>query len=50
MFITREFILERLEGYIDRQNCLVAYDNKKFYKNEFRDGVQLILEILKTEK
>ena len=47
---TREFILERLEGYIDRQNCLVAYDNKKFYKNGFRDGVQLMLEILKTEK
>ena len=46
---TREFILERLEGYIDRQNCLVAYDKKKFYKNGFCDGVQLMLEILKTE-
>ncbi len=47
---TREFILERLEGYIDMQNCLVAYDNKKFYKNGFRDGVQLMLEVLKNEK
>ena len=47
---TREFILEKLEGYIDRQNCLVTYDNKKFCENRLRDGVQLMLEILKTEK
>ena len=46
---TREFILERLEGYIERQCCLNAYDNERFYKNGFCDGVQLILEILKFE-
>lgn len=47
---TREFILERLEGYIERQNCLNAYDNEKFYKNGFCDGVQLMLEILKEKE
>lgn len=47
---TREFILERLEGYMERQNSLIAYDNEKFYKNGFCDGVQIILETLKTEK
>ena len=46
---TREFILERLEGYIERQNCLNAYDNEKFYRNGFCDGVQLMLEILKND-
>lgn len=47
---TREFILERLEGYIERQKCLTAYDNEKFYKNGFCDGVQIMLEILKADK
>ena len=47
---TREFILERLEGYMERQNSLIAYDNEKFYKKGFCDGVQIILEALKTEK
>lgn len=47
---TREFILERLEGYMERQNSLIAYDNEKFYKNGFCDGVQIILEALKIEK
>ena len=47
---TREFILERLEGYMERQNSLIAYDNEKFYKNEFCDGVQLMLEILKEKE
>ena len=46
---TREFILERLEGYMERQNSLIAYDNEKFYKNGFCDGVQIILEALKNE-
>lgn len=47
---TREFILERLEGYIERQNCLNAYDNERFYKNGFRDGIKIMLETLKNEK
>ena len=47
---TREFILERLEGYIERQNSLIAYDNEKFYKNGFYDGIQIILEALKSDK
>ena len=47
---TREFILERLEGYMKRQNSLIAYDNEKFYKNGFCDGIKIILEYLKNEK
>ncbi len=47
---TREFILERLEGYMERQNSLIAYDNEKFYKNGFCDGIKIILEALKIEK
>ena len=47
---TREFILERLEGYMERQNSLTAYDNERFYKNGFCDGIQIILEALKNEK
>ena len=47
---TREFILERLEGYMKRQNSLIAYDNEKIYKNGFCDGIKIILEALKNEK
>jgi hypothetical protein len=47
---TREFILERLEGYLKRQNSLTAYDNEKFYKSGFCDGVQLVLEALEKGK
>ena len=47
---TKEFILERLEGYMKRQNSLIAYDNEKFYKNGFCDGIKIILEALKNEK
>ncbi len=47
---TREFILERLEGYMERQNSLTAYDNERFYKNGFCDGIQIILEALKSDK
>lgn len=47
---TRKLIIEKLEGYIERQNRLIAYDNEKFYKNGFCDGVQMMLEILKEKK
>ena len=47
---TRELILEKLESYIERQNCLTAYDNEKFYKNGFCDGVQMMLEVLKEKE
>lgn len=43
---TREFILDRLEKYMERENSLSAYDNERFYKSGFCDGVQMILEIL----
>lgn len=47
---TREYILERLEGYLTRENSIVAFDNEKFYKVGFCDGAKMILEILKQEK
>ena len=43
---TREFILDRLEKYMERENGVSAYDNERFYKSGFCDGVQMILEIL----
>lgn len=46
---TREFILDRLEKFIERQNSLSAYDNERFYKNGFCDGVQMMVEILKEK-
>lgn len=46
---TREFILERLEKYMERQNSLSAYDNERFYKNGFCDGVRMMTEIIKKE-
>ena len=44
---TREFILDRLEKYKERENSLSAYDNERFYKNGFCDGVQMMIEIIK---
>ena len=35
---------------MERQNSLTAYDNERFYKNGFCDGIQIILEALKNEK
>ena len=46
---TSEFILEWLEKYLERENCLSAYENKKFYQNGFRDGAKMMLEILENE-
>ncbi len=47
---TREFILERLEKFLEEQNSLCAYDNRKFYKNGFCDGARMMLEILENKK
>lgn len=47
---TREFILDRLEKYRERENNLSAYDNERFYKNGFCDGVQMMLGIVNKEK
>ena len=49
-FNTREFILDRLEKYRERENNLSAYDNERFYKNGFCDGVQMMLGIVNKEK
>ena len=47
---TREFIIGKLEKYMERQNNLCAYDNEKFYKIGFCDGVRMMIEILQNER
>ena len=44
---TRENIIEKLEQYLERENSLSAYDNERFYKKGFSDGVKMMLEVLK---
>lgn len=45
----RENILDALDQYSDRQNLIQAYDNEKFYKIGFWDGIKMILDISKRE-
>lgn len=43
---TRENILNTLDNYLMRENLLSAYENRKFYKTGFRDGIRVIIESL----
>lgn len=43
---TREMILETLEEYTKRETALTAYDNERFYKVGFCDGIRIIIENL----
>lgn len=45
----RESILDALEKYSDRQNLIQSFDNEKFYKVGFCDGVNMILDIIKKK-
>lgn len=47
---TREYILETLEGYMERQNVIVSYENERFYKSGFCDGINLIIEALQKKE
>lgn len=47
---TREGIIEALENYTMRENLIMAYDNEKFYKTGFCDGIRTILEGMKNSK
>lgn len=44
----RENIVKALEDYRIREDLLAAYDNEKFYKIGFCDGIKLMLESLKN--
>ena len=46
---TREEIIKSLDKYVMRENLIMAYDNDKFYKVGFCDGVRIILENLKDK-
>lgn len=41
----RESILEALEQYSERQNLIQSFDNEKFYKVGFCDGIKMIIDI-----
>lgn len=41
----RESILNALEQYSERENLIQSFDNEKFYKVGFCDGVNMILDI-----
>ena len=41
--------LDALEKYSDRQNLIQSFDNEKFYKVGFCDGVNMILDIIKKK-
>ena len=43
---TRENILKSLDIYSMRENLLLAYNNEKFYKIGFCDGIKIIIENL----
>lgn len=43
----RETILQAVDIYSMRENLLSAYENEKFYKIGFCDGVRTIIENLK---
>lgn len=41
----KENILEALEQYSERQNLIQSFDNEKFYKAGFCDGMKMIIDI-----
>ena len=43
----REDILDAIDTYSMRENLLSAYENEKFYKIGFCDGIRIIVENLK---
>lgn len=46
----RETIIQNLESYVNRKDLISTYENEKFYKTGFIDGVKLILEISEKRK
>lgn len=46
----REAILESFEKYANRQNLIQSFDNEKFYKVGFCDGVKMIIDITENRK
>ena len=46
---TREGIIEALENYSMRESSIKAYDNEKFYKVGFCDGIRIVLESIKKD-
>ena len=43
----RESILEALDQYSERENLIQSFDNEKFYKVGFCDGVKMMVDIIK---
>lgn len=43
----RNNIIDALDSYSMRENLLTGYDNEKFYKIGFCDGIRIVIESLK---
>lgn len=41
----RESILKALDQYSERENLIQSFDNEKFYKVGFCDGIKMIIDI-----
>lgn len=46
----QEKIIEALGKYVARENLIMAYDNEKFYKIGFCDGIRTIIENTTNKK
>lgn len=46
----REDILSALEEYSNREGLIQSFDNEKFYKVGFCDGIKLMIDINKRKK
>lgn len=46
----QEKIIKTLEKYLMRENLIMAYDNEKFYKIGFCDGIRIIIENIENIK
>lgn len=47
--ILKSEVKDSLESYIDKVHVIGSYENEKFYKIEFTDAMNLVLECIKRE-
>ncbi|MDE5830432.1 MAG: hypothetical protein K2H53_01775 [Clostridia bacterium] len=47
--IEKEKVLNKFDDYCMKENLITAYENEKFYKIGFCDGIRTVLENLKKK-
>lgn len=47
--IEKDNIITKFDNYCMKENLITAYENEKFYKIGFCDGIRTVLENLKNE-